>query len=130
MLSRFIDRFKVMFKSITKAHNSLKLFRVISINTKANSRLIFTQKHLKSMDAPQNASLKNQFNKNSQIPNEKDSSLKKLLAIFASGALAYFSISYYLENRKSSGPTFEINYQSNNLPGKIKPSKSVNRNYF
>lgn len=49
--------------------------------------------------------------------------LFKLLAVFASGALAYFAISLYLDNKSSGDST--INYSSNNLPGRIHPSKLV-----
>lgn len=53
------------------------------------------------------------------------SSFRKLMLVFASGAVAYFSISYYLDNRQKSKPSGEINYKSKNLPGHIKPTLSV-----
>lgn len=117
-----------MFKLLNQTHRSYRAFKPFQatyFNLKTDSRLIFTPKRLNSSETPQNASTKAPLNKNTQLPVGKDNSLRKLLVVFASGALAYFSISYYLEKRKSNAPSFEINYQSSNLPGKIKPSRSV-----
>lgn len=57
-------------------------------------------------------------------PNESNS-FRKLMLVFASGAVAYFGISYYLENRQTSKPSGIIDYKSQNLPGRVKPTKSV-----
>jgi hypothetical protein len=80
--------------------------------------------------------MKTEFKSESNAPKQQapksgssPSSLKKLLMIFLSGGVTYFALSYYIENRmsKSAGATDEINYESQNLPGKIKPNISINR---
>ena len=53
----------------------------------------------------------------------KPGNLRKLLAVFASGVIAYFGISYYLDSKKVDDGS--INYSSSNLPGKVKVVKSV-----
>lgn len=60
-------------------------------------------------------------------PNGKNSQsyFLKLLAVFASGMVAYFGISFYLDNRSTNKTSGAINYSSNNLPGRVQPSKSV-----
>jgi hypothetical protein len=63
-------------------------------------------------------------NTTTQAPKRRD--FIRFLAIFASGVIAYFAISYSLDARSNAHKTdAHINYSSPNLPGKIKPSKSV-----
>ena len=57
----------------------------------------------------------------------KPGNLRKLLAVFASGVIAYFGISYYLDSKKENDGS--INYSSKNLPGKVKVVKSVCFNF-
>lgn len=63
-------------------------------------------------------------NTTTQAPKKRD--FIRFLAIFASGVIAYFAISYSLDARSNAHKTdAHINYSSPNLPGKITPSKSV-----
>ena len=64
--------------------------------------------------------------KNNSNQSTKNNKWTNLLGIFTGGVLSYVAISYYLENKKSKPKSFEINYESKNLPGLIKPSKTVN----
>lgn len=63
-------------------------------------------------------------NTTTQAPKKRD--FIRFLAIFASGIIAYFAISYSLDARSNAHKTdAHINYSSPNLPGKITPTKSV-----
>lgn len=71
------------------------------------------------------------FKKTDESDNSKESTKNNkwtnLIGIFTSGALSYVAISYYMENKKTKPRNFDINYQSNHLPGLVKPSKSITR---
>lgn len=77
-------------------------------------------------------SLHNEGKSNKEDPKkEKQSSFLKFLAAFSSGVIAYFAITIYLDNRTKKSPTKgAINYSSEYLPGRVKPSKSVSTVYF
>ncbi len=65
-------------------------------------------------------------NYDSKKPKE-DTRLLNLLGIFVGGMITYYGISTYLEYKKRKPRIFEIDYTSQNLPGLIRPSKSVGR---
>ena len=76
----------------------------------------------------QSTSLKESFKPETNQPNKNalKSNTRKLATVFFSGIAAYFAINYYLENHTTDKKqTNQINYASQNLPGTIKPSKSV-----
>jgi len=70
-------------------------------------------------------------NEPKQKPKYDFEQLKKLFAVFLSGCAAYFAISYVLDSKADSKKINQttnediINYESKNLPGKVKISKSV-----
>ena len=71
--------------------------------------------------------MKTEFNKTSKPPvgDAGSSRFRNLLMIFISGGLTYFALSFYLNNRvNKSDSSNTINYQSQNLPGKVKPTIS------
>ena len=86
-----------------------------------------------STDPVKQVSLKEPFQKSTPPPPpppiSKKSIFIKFLSVFASGAIAFYAISYYLdylESKKPKPPS--IDYSSPNLPGRIVPSKSVKIN--
>ena len=115
----------------TRSYRSLKIVNCSNLPRQSSQILrqnLLVSKRLQSTTPnQQNQTLKTPLNTSGPTPTQpkQDNSFKKLLVVFTSGALAYFTISYYLENRKGNGNRFEINYESNNLPGKVKTSKSV-----
>lgn len=81
------------------------------------------QNSTSDLKTPLNSSKKTTNNsKSNQTP---PNSRFKLLAIFASGIVAYFGISFYLDHKSTAKTSNTINYSSKNLPGRIIPSKSV-----
>ncbi len=64
---------------------------------------------------------------NSNMPIKKKSKFFQFMTAFASGVVGFYAISYYLGYKKNQSATNKnsIDYNSQNLPGLIKPSKSV-----
>jgi hypothetical protein len=113
--------------------SNLNLKNYDNFGGKSLSRSLATQEEILSTNLKQplkkdNPNQKDQQNSKQSSPKEKNSNFKKFFGIFTSGALSYFAISFYLERNKSSSQG--INYESNSLPGKIAPSKSVKFYYF
>lgn len=71
----------------------------------------------------------NNNKKNQERPKNRKPDFFKLLGLFASGALAYFAISFYLDTKSSNKTSGDINYSSKNLPGRVKPSIEVTINF-
>lgn len=67
------------------------------------------------------------FDKNKKREKSDETKYSNYFAVFVSGVIAYYGISYYLDYRKNRPQNFEINYTSQHLPGVIKPSKTVRR---
>jgi hypothetical protein len=93
------------------------------IHSKCNTSIRFVPKrnqstNLKEPFKPETNQLKRNISK---------SNSRKLVTVFLSGVTAYLAINYYLENNsiKKNQAANKIIYTSQNLPGKIKPSKSV-----
>jgi hypothetical protein len=103
--------------------NNLILKKFDILGNSVLSRGIAKQEEILSTSLKQPLRSTNQQNTKQTAPKEKNSNFKKLAGIFASGAVTYFAISFYLERNKSKSKG--INYESKNLPGKITPSKSV-----
>lgn len=72
----------------------------------------------------------NNNKKNQEGPQNRKPDFFKLLGLFASGALAYFAISFYLDTKSGDKPSGAINYSSKNLPGRVKPSIEVIKSTF
>lgn len=76
----------------------------------------------------QSTNLKEPFKPETNQTNTRTikSNTRKLMTVFVSGVAAYLAINFYLENYSSNKKQKnQINYASQNLPGKVKPSKSV-----
>ena len=79
--------------------------------------------------------LKEPFNSNESKPKSKYDfeQLRKILAVFLSGCVAYFAITYVLDSKSGnkkisttdSSNEDSIDYSSKNLPSQVKISKSV-----
>lgn len=103
-----------------------------SINT--NYKYQFVRTIVSNSENPNQKSLKEPLHSTSE-PKKKSKydfeQIKKLFAVFGAGVVAYFALSYVLDmkdgSKKSSQTSNEdvINYESKNLPDKVKISKSV-----
>jgi hypothetical protein len=103
-----------------------------SINT--NFKYQFARTIVSNSENPNQKSLKEPLYSTSE-PKKKSKydleQIKKLFAVFGAGVVAYFALSYVLDmkdgSKKSSQTSNEdvINYESKNLPDKVKISKSV-----
>lgn len=112
------------FKNLNKSSNINDLTQFARTFASNNGKI-----NQKSLKEPLNTT-----SEPKQKPKYDFEQLKKLIAIFLSGCAAYFAISYALDmkdgskkNNQLSNEDF-INYESKNLPGKVKISKSVNIN--
>lgn len=118
--------------------SSKRLFNCYSLNylnLPSNHTILtqFSRTFVSNTENLTQKSLKEPLHSNEpkQKPKYDFEQLKKLFAIFLSGCAAYFAISYVLDTKAESKKINQtsnediINYESKNLPGKVKISKSV-----
>jgi hypothetical protein len=105
-------------------------FRKLQINNQIRFQSESSLPNMKTSlnEAKEAEQAKSQQSKNKQ--SNPNSYILRLLGFFASGAVAYFAISFYLDHRSVNKTSGAINYSSPNIPGRIKPSKSVRGIFF
>ena len=125
LLSKSSPSFRLLYTNnqLSKLNNQPATLLANQICIRYQSKSATDPPSIKEPFKPAPAAPQSEPKQQQQQKQAKPGNLRKLLAVFASGVIAYFGISYYLDSKKADDGS--INYSSSNLPGKVKVVKSV-----